>query len=119
MRLGVKITKITMAVLVLVGAMYLFAYPARTYLDQKQAIAVQERTIAVLKAEDSKLAGESSALQSPATIARIARQEYGLLKPGQQAFMVLPSPSAPASVALRQAAERSSWYTSLEFWHHL
>jgi cell division protein FtsB len=119
MRLAVKITKITMAVLVLVGAMYLFAYPARTYLDQKQAIAVQERTIAVLKAEDSKLAGESSALQSPATIARIARQEYGLVKPGQQAFMVLPSPNAPASVALRKAAKRGSWYASLEFWHHL
>ncbi len=118
MRLAVKITKITMAVLVLVGAMYLFAYPARTYLAQKQAIAVQERTIAVLKAEDSKLAGESSALQSPATIARIARQEYGLVKPGQQAFMVLPSP-APASVPLRKHTSRSSWYASLEFWHHL
>ena len=75
MRLAVKITKITMAVLVLVGAMYLFAYPARTYLAQKQAIAVQERTIAVLKAEDSKLAGESSALcrappRSPGSPAR-------------------------------------------------
>ena len=117
--MAVKFTKITMAVLVLVGAMYLFAYPARTYLDQKQAIAVQERTIAVLKAEDSKLAGESSALQSPATIARIARQEYGLLKPGQQAFMVLPSPKATPSAALLKPAKRASWYASLEFWHHL
>jgi cell division protein FtsB len=119
MRLAVKITKITMAVLVIVGAMYLFAYPARTYLAQKQAIAVQERTISVLKAEDSKLAGDSSALQSPATIARIARQEYGLVKPGQQAFMVLPPPGAPVSAPLRKQAKRSSWYTSLEFWHHL
>jgi len=33
--------------------------------------------------------------------------------------MVLPSPSAPASVPLRKAAKRGSWYTSLEFWHHL
>jgi len=118
MRLAVKITKITMAVLVLVGAMYLFAYPARTYLAQKQAIAVQERTIAVLKAEDSKLAGESSALQNGATIARIARQKYGLVKPGQQAFMVVPSPDQPAPVVPKHA-NRSSWYTSLEFWHHL
>jgi cell division protein FtsB len=119
MRLAFKITKITMAVLVLVGAMYLFAYPARTYLDQKQAIAVQERAIAVLKAEDSKLAGESSALQSPATIAGIARQKYGLVRPGQQAFMVLPSPGAPASSPVRKQANRRSWYRSLEFWHHL
>ncbi len=119
MRLAVRIAKITMAVMVLVGAMYLFAYPARTYLAQKQAIAVQERTIAVLKGEDSKLAGESSALQSPATIARIARQDYGLVKHGQQAFMVLPSPSKSASPAARKRATRTSWYASLEFWHHL
>ncbi len=119
MRLAVRIAKITMAVMVLVGAMYLFAYPARTYLAQKQAIAVQERTIAVLKGEDSKLAGESSALQSSATIAQIARQKYGLVKPGQQAFMVLPSPGKPASSAVRKRANRTSWYASLEFWHHL
>jgi cell division protein FtsB len=119
MRLAVRIAKITMAVMVLVGAMYLFAYPARTYLAQKQAIAVQERTIAVLKGEDSKLAGESSALQSPATIANIARERYGLVKPGQQAFMVLPSPAKSASHAVHKLANRTSWYTSLEFWHHL
>jgi cell division protein FtsB len=119
MRLAVTIAKITMAVMVLVGAMYLFAYPARTYLAQKQAIAVQERTIAVLKAEDSKLAGESSALQSPATIARIAREQYGLVKHGQQAFMVLPSPAKPASSAANKRSNRTSWYAPLEFWHHL
>ncbi len=119
MRLAVRIAKITMAVMVLVGAMYLFAYPARTYLAQKQAIAVHERTIAVLKGEDSKLAGESSALQSPATIARIARQDYGLVKHGQQAFMVLPSPSRAASAVVPRQAKASSWYASLEFWHHL
>jgi cell division protein FtsB len=118
MRLAVRIAKITMAVMVLVGAMYLFAYPARTYLAQKQAIAVQERTIAVLKGEDSKLAGESSALQSSSTIARLAREKYGLVKPGQQAFMVLPSPGVSASPAVRKRANRSLWYASLEFWHH-
>jgi cell division protein FtsB len=99
--------------------MYLFAFPARTYLAQKQAIAVQERTIAVLKAEDSKLSAESSALQTNATITRIARQEYGLVKPGQQAFMVLPSTGRPVSTAEPTAANRSSWYASLEFWHHI
>lgn len=116
MRLAVKIT---LALLVLVGAMYLFVFPARTYLAQKQDIAVQERTIAVLKAEDAKLVADSSALQDGATIARIARQEYGLVRPGQQAFMVLPSPGQSASPVGPKPDKHSSWYTSLEFWHHL
>ena len=115
MRLTVKFG---LAVLVLCGAVYLFAFPAHTYLSQKQDILGQEQTIAVLKAENTDLAAESAALQSDATIERIARAEYGLVMPGQQAFMVLPSavrprPSAPP------ARPKAPWYAPLEFWHHL
>ena len=92
MRLGVKIA---LVLLVLGGAMYLFVFPARTYLAQKQGIAAEARTVAVLKAEDAKLTSENSALQDNATIEQIARQEYGLVKQGQQAFMVLPVEPSP------------------------
>ena len=102
MRLTVKFG---LAVLVLCGAVYLFAFPAPTYLAQKQA-------------ENTKLAAESAALQSDATIEKIARSEYGLVSPGQQAFMVLPSSVKPQPVAA-PARSRAPWYASLEFWHHL
>jgi cell division protein FtsB len=115
MRLAVKIA---LGALVLIGAMYLFAFPARTYLAQKQGIAVQERTIAVLKAENAKLAAQRSALQNDATIEQIARQEYGLVKPGQQAFMVVPSAGKPVERAPVER-KRSAWFAPLEFWHYL
>ena len=110
--------KIALAVLVIGGAMYLFIFPARTYLAQKQDIAVQERTIAALKAEDSKLGGESQALQGAPTIEQIARREYGLVKPGQQAFMVVPARTKPVPEA-PPPTRHAAWYSSLEFWHHL
>ena len=53
MRLTVKFG---LAVLVLCGAVYLFVFPAQTYLAQKQDIVGQEQTIAVLQAENTKLA---------------------------------------------------------------
>jgi cell division protein FtsB len=115
MRLAVKIA---LVLLVLGGAMYLFIFPARTYLAQKQSIAAEEQTVAVLKAEDSKLSAQRSALQDAATIEQIARQEYGLVEPGQQAFMVLPAPNHPAP-APPPPPKRASWYSSLEFWHYL
>ena len=115
MRLGVKIA---LVLLVLGGAMYLFVFPARTYLAQKQGIAAEERTVAVLKAEDAKLTSESAALQDNSTIEQIARQEYGLVEQGQQAFMVLPAPSHPQAVA-PPPAKHGAWYSSLEFWHDL
>jgi len=115
MRLTVKFG---LAVLVLCGAVYLFAFPAHTYLSQRQDILGQEQTIAVLKAENTDLATESAALQSDATIERIARAEYGLVMPGQQAFMVLPSPVRPRPSA-PPARPKAPWYAPLEFWHHL
>ena len=115
MRLGVKIA---LVLLVLGGAMYLFVFPARTYLAQKQGIAAEERTVAVLKAEDAKLTSESAALQDNSTIEQIARQEYGLVEQGQQAFMVLPAPSHPQAV-VPPPAKHGAWYSSLEFWHDL
>jgi cell division protein FtsB len=115
MRLAVKMA---LVLLVLGGAMYLFVFPARTYLDQKQGILAEQRTVAVLRAEDSKLTSESSALQDNATIEQIARQEYGLVKPGQQAFMVLPAPNHPQPPA-PPPPKHAAWYSSLEFWHNL
>jgi cell division protein FtsB len=115
MRLAVKIA---LVLLVLGGAMYLFVFPARTYLAQKQSIAAEERTVAVLRAEDNKLTGESAALQDNATIEQIARKEYGLVDPGQQAFMVLPAASPP-QVPPPPPPKPATWYSSLEFWHYL
>lgn len=115
MRLAVKIA---LVLLVLGGAMYLFVFPARTYLAQKQQIAAEQQTVTVLRAEDSKLASQSSALQDNATIEQIARQQYGLVKPGQQAFMVLPAPNRPQPSA-PAPPKHAAWYSSLEFWHYL
>jgi len=110
--------KLVLGVLVLLGAMYLFVFPARTYLAQKREIALQEQAIAVVKGENSKLSAEKAALHSDATIEQLARQDYGLVAPGQQAYMVLPSPAKPARVVAPKQ-ESSPWYSPLEFWHYL
>lgn len=110
--------KAGLAVMVLLGAAYIFVVPARTYLAQKSAIASELHSIAVLKAENSKLNSERASLNNNATIAEIARQDYNLVKPGQQAFIVLPSsapPAAPATVA----HSVHHWYSGLELWHDL
>ena len=108
--------KVALGFLVLAGAMYLFAYPTRTYLEQRRDIALQEHTISLLTAENAKLAAQRGALQTNATIERIARLVYGLVMPGQQAFMVLPSPPKVVKPAA-PARKHAPWYSSLEFWH--
>jgi len=113
MRLTVKVG---LVLAVFIGAAYIFAFPARTYIEQRHEIAAEEQTVSVLTAENAKLAAESSALHNAATIEQIARREYGLVMPGQQAFMVLPS-SAPPTTKASKVAKSHPWYAPLEFWH--
>jgi hypothetical protein len=57
-------------------------------------------------------------LQGAPTIEQIARQEYGLVKPGEHAFMVVPARTRPAPPT-PPPVKHAAWYSSLEFWHYL
>ena len=110
--------KAGLALAVLLVVAYLFAVPAHTYLDQKSAVALERKTISVLHHENANLSAEARDLNNDATIEQIARQDYGLVKPGQQAFMVVPS-KAPAAARPDRPRPVHHWYSELEFWRFL
>jgi cell division protein FtsB len=68
----------------------LFVLPARTLVDQKHSLDVTEGRISTLSSENARLKSEARQLQSNATIEQIARSDYGLVMPGQQAYAVIP-----------------------------
>jgi cell division protein FtsL len=61
-------------------------FAQRTQLDQLQARVTQ------LSAENRQLAGQAARLSNPANLGRLARQEFSMIKPGQQEYVVLPGP---------------------------
>ncbi len=80
-----------------VGVLLLFVFPTRTLLDQRREVAHINAQIAALQSENAVLRARAADLQKPATIEKIARQEFGLVLPGQRAYAVIPTPQAPAS----------------------
>jgi cell division protein FtsB len=79
----------TMAVL----AAYVF--PTRTWLDQRAALAETSAQLEALDAERDALRARLAELDSDAEIELIARSQYGLVKPGEEAYAVLPAPEPP------------------------
>ena len=65
-------------------------FPATALLHQRAAINASAAELSHLQHQDQALAQEQQALQSPAEIARLARDRFGLVNPGQQAYQVLP-----------------------------
>ncbi len=115
--------KIALCLLVLAGALYLFVYPARTYLEQRHEMASLERTVSVLSSANKKLRTEYKDLQQPWYVRQVARTDYGLVGNGQVAYSVLPPPARPVRAADSHAGagkhSPSPWYAPLEFWHRL
>ncbi|HEX4865411.1 MAG TPA: septum formation initiator family protein [Acidimicrobiales bacterium] len=79
------------------GIMFLFLWPARTWLEQSKAMSAAQRREAVLAQENAVLRNRIDQLRSTAYVEQVARQQYGLVMPGEKAFGILP-PAATTTV---------------------
>jgi cell division protein FtsL len=96
--------RVALFVVVLVGLLFAFVYPTRTFLDQRSETNKARAQLELLQSENARLARESKQLSTDAEIERLAREKYGLVKPGEQPYVILPAPTstlpaAPTSTA--------------------
>ena len=70
-------------------------FPTRSFLDQRATTNQTEHRLAVLQQQNRDLAAQMQALNTPAEIERLAREQYNLVRPGEEAYSVLPSPLPP------------------------
>jgi cell division protein FtsB len=86
------------AVAVMAGVVAIGMFPARAYLDQKEAIAEAQTQLGQLKADNQKTDDEVKRLDSDDEIERVARDQIGLVKPGEEVYHLLPAPQDPLIV---------------------
>ncbi len=72
--------------LIILGAWF----PANALFHQRSNLAAANASLSELHQQDAALAQARKDLSSSAEIARIAREQYQLVNPGQQAYEVLP-----------------------------
>ena len=91
-----------------VSAIVLFAwFPASSLLNQRSSLAGAEAQLGALHKQDAALAQEKKNLSDAGEIGRIAREQYQLVSPGQQAYQVLP-PSGAAAAGTPYAGDPGS-----------
>ena len=97
---------VVLAVMAAMG-MFLFGYPTRTYLDQRAQLTSEQAMVDRLAVQNQTLQAEAAQLQNTGEIERLARQDYGLVQPGQEAYAILPAPT-PAPANLRTVSRATS-----------
>ena len=82
-------TRIAVATLALIAIMFLFVFPTRSYLAQQRQVGSARHAVQVLKAQNEQLIRQKEQLQTPAEIERLAREQFNMVLPGEQAYNVL------------------------------
>ena len=92
-----RAVRILLVLVALGGLLFLFILPGRTWLQQRSAMSNTEHRLQVLNAENAALAKKAAQLQNAAYVEQIARSEYGLVRPGEQAYGIIPPIAGPTT----------------------
>ena len=89
---------IVLAVVTVMAALFIGVYPTRTYFAQRSALQKAQHPLSVLGDENAKLDQEANDLNTDARVEQLARENYNLVRPGEEAFAILPAP--PEKIAV-------------------
>ena len=92
-----RAVRVLLVVVTVGGILFLFVLPGRTWLQQDRAMAAAQHRSSVLSTENQALAKRVSQLQSTSYVEQIARQQYGLVMPGEQAYGILLPAAVPTT----------------------
>ncbi|MGZ4736335.1 MAG: septum formation initiator family protein [Acidimicrobiia bacterium] len=90
------VLRLAVASLALIGALFLFVFPTSAVMHQRGQLHDAEQRLSVLKEQTQRLSQQSKRLLSDAEVERIARDRFNMVRPGEQAWAVVPG-AAPTT----------------------
>ncbi|MCL4422654.1 MAG: septum formation initiator family protein [Actinobacteria bacterium] len=84
------LASVALSVLVVVHSM-----GGANVLGARRSLESARTHLAQLRSENDALQRKAAMLSSPSVIEHLAHSQYGLVKPGEQVYEILPGPAAP------------------------
>jgi cell division protein FtsB len=85
-------------------------YPLRQYVSQQGRIERLQAKQQALAAENARLEAEHKRLQDPAYVQQLAKRDYHVVAPGEEAWVVTGAPPAAGPAADAAADSDPPWY---------
>ena len=95
----------TLGVLAVLALLFAFGYPVSTLFSQRGQISAAQQHLEQLQRETAALQNQTKQLQGSGAVEQIARQQYGLVRPGETPYVLVPVappttiPSSPPTTA--------------------
>lgn len=74
-------------------------FPLSELLHQHSELALARGQLATITDRNASLSADVVALSANSTVNALAHEEYGLIRPGQRSFVILPAPNSAAAKA--------------------
>jgi cell division protein FtsB len=110
---------ITLVLLVAAALVFSNVFPFRQILAQQDLVEQKKQTLGVLKEENARLAATADYLETDQGVEKIAREDFGYVRPGEVAYVVVSPPDeqtefAPPPEPIPEI-ERSWWQGIWDF----
>jgi cell division protein FtsB len=102
------------ATLAIVAVLFVAVFPTQALLAQRRERQAMAAQVARITNDNDALEAQARKLENDAEIERLAREQYNLVRPGEEAYALLPS-APPVQVAQPHVeghthAVRLPWY---------
>jgi cell division protein FtsB len=103
---------------VVVAFLAVAVFPTRLWMAQRDDMSDAQHRVAVLDQTNAALKKRIKELDTDSAVERIAREQHNLVKPGEDAYAVLP-PAGDAPKAAKAPLAPVTHDTSRNFWERL
>ncbi len=87
------VLRLAIASLLLIGALFIFVFPTTALLHQRGQLHAAQNRLNVLAQENKRLAAQSKRVLSDQEIERLARSQFNMVRPHEQAWAIVPGPT--------------------------
>jgi cell division protein FtsB len=94
--------------LAVIALMFAFVYPTSTFFNQRSQIGAAEQRLTRIDDEAKRLEKENTQLQGDAEVERIAREQYGLVRPGETPYVLVPAATPTTTTPLSTTTAKSN-----------
>ena len=109
-----------LVLVVLIGVLFVAVFPTRTWWAQRAEMTGATEQLQVLEEQNTLLEQRVDALQSDDEIERLAREQYNLVRPGEEAYALRPAAgSTPAATIPPEVEEKTERSLPGKVWHFL
>ena len=91
--------RVSVATIVVIGLLFVVVFPMQAWMRQRDDLRVSEHRLAVIRKDRQRLERAALHLQDPREVERIARELYGMVRPGEQAYAAVPGPPTTTTTA--------------------